>query len=69
MLIKKLTLLKVVQVQAKRLNLDLANNYKLKEKSSFHKMLDGTPNFHRMIDKKITKKYSLYAIKTFIFFI
>lgn len=47
----------------KDLTLDLANNYKLKKKSSFHKMLDGTPNFHRMIDKKITKKYSLYAIK------
>ena len=26
-------------------------------------MLDRTPNFHRIIDKKITKKYSLYAIK------
>ncbi len=47
----------------KNLTLDLANDYKKKRKSSFHKMLDGTPNFHRMIDKKITKKYSLYAIK------
>ena len=26
-------------------------------------MLDGCPNFHRIIDKKITKKYSTYAIK------
>ena len=47
----------------KNLTLDLANDYKKKKKISFHKMLDGTPNFHRMIDKKITKKYSLYAIK------
>ena len=31
-------------------------------------MLDGTPNFHRIIDKKITKKYSLYAIKHSYFF-
>ena len=31
-------------------------------------MLDGTPNFHRIIDKKITKKYSLYAINIHTFF-
>ena len=41
----------------------LAKYYDKKQKPSFHKMLDGTPNFHRIIDKKITKKYSLYAIK------
>ena len=34
----------------------LANHYKSKKKSNFHKMLDGTPNFHRIIDKNITKK-------------
>ena len=31
-------------------------------------MFDGTPNFHRAIDKKITKKYSLYAIKHSFYF-
>ena len=31
-------------------------------------MLNGTPNFHRVIDKKITKKYSLYAIKHSFYF-
>ena len=39
-----------------------------KKKPSFHKMYDGTPNFHRFIDKKITKKYSVYAIKHSYFF-
>ena len=43
--------------------INLAKYYDKKQKPSFHKMLDGTPNFHRIIDKKITKKYSLYAIK------
>lgn len=52
----------------KKIILDLANYYKKKKKPSFHKMLDGTPNFHRIIDKKITKKYSLYAIKHSFFF-
>ena len=28
------------------------------KKSSFHKMLDGAPNFHRIINENITKKYS-----------
>ena len=31
-------------------------------------MLDGTPNFHRIYDSEITKKYSLYAIKHSYFF-
>ena len=48
--------------------IDLAKYYDKKQKPSFHKMLDGTPNFHRIIDKKITKKYSLYAIKHSYFF-
>jgi len=43
--------------------IELAKAYDKKEKPSFHKMLDGCPNFHRIIDKKITKKYSTYAIK------
>ena len=48
--------------------INLAKHCDNKQKSSFHKMLDGTPNFHRIIDKKITKKYSLYAIKHSYFF-
>ncbi len=52
----------------KKTIIDLANFYKNKRKSSFHKMLNGTPNFHRVIDKKITKKYSLYAIKHSFYF-
>ena len=46
----------------------LAKFYDNKQKPSFHKMLDGTPNFHRIIDHKVTKKYSLYAIKHSYFF-
>ena len=46
----------------------LAKFYDKKRKPSFHKMLDGTPNFHRIYDKEITKKYSLYAIKHSYFF-
>ena len=52
----------------KKTILDLANNYKKLKKTSFHKMFDGTPNFHRSIDKNITKKYSLYAIKHSFYF-
>jgi hypothetical protein len=51
----------------KKTVLELANIYK-KKKSSFHKMYDGCPNFHRVIDKKITKKYSLFAIKHSFYF-
>tara|TARA_B100000900_G_scaffold407262_1_gene419652 strand:+ start:663 stop:1541 length:879 start_codon:yes stop_codon:yes gene_type:complete len=48
--------------------LKLADFYKKKRKSTFKKMLDGSPNFHRIIDKSITKKYSLYAIKHSFYF-
>ena len=47
--------------------IELAKVYD-KKKPSFHKMLDGTPNFHRIYDKEITKKYSIYAIKHSYFF-
>tara|TARA_B100001741_G_C16527597_1_gene587867 strand:- start:108 stop:977 length:870 start_codon:yes stop_codon:yes gene_type:complete len=46
----------------------LAENYKLNQKSSFHKMYQNTPNFHRMINKDITKKYKIFAIKHSFFF-
>jgi len=52
----------------KKIIIELANHYKKTRKSSFHKMLDGCPNFHRVIDDKITKKYSLYAIKHSFYF-
>lgn len=52
----------------KNIIIKLAKHYDKKKKSSFHKMLNGTPNFHRIINKKITKKYSLYAIKHSYFF-
>ena len=52
----------------KKTIIELANHYKKTRKSSFHKMLDGCPNFHRAIDDKITKKYSLYAIKHSFYF-
>ena len=48
--------------------LNLANHYKKTRKPSFHKMLNDCPNFHRVIDKNITKKYSLYAIKHSFYF-
>jgi hypothetical protein len=47
----------------KKTMLKLAKYYDQRSGSSFQKMLDGTPNFHRIIDADITKKYSLYAIK------
>ena len=52
----------------KRTILDLANHYKKTRKTSFHKMLDGCPNFHRIIDKDLTKKYSIFAIKHSFYF-
>lgn len=52
----------------KKIIIDLANHYKSKKSTSFYKMLDGSPNFHRIIDKKITKKYSLFAIKHSFYF-
>ena len=52
----------------KKTMLSLANHYKKTRKTSFHKMLDRSPNFHRVIDKNITKKYSLFAIKHSFYF-
>jgi hypothetical protein len=37
--------------------------------SSFHKMLDGVPDFHRVIDEETGKLYSIQAVKhSFYFF-
>ena len=52
----------------KKTILELANHYKKNRKTGFYKMLDGCPNFHRIIDKNITKKYSLFAIKHSFYF-
>jgi hypothetical protein len=49
--------------------LDLANHYKKTRKTSFYKMLDGAPNFHRAIDKNMAKKYSVFAIKHSFYFL
>ena len=55
-------------VKLKKTILDLVNHYKKTKKSTFYKMLDNTPNFHRVINKDITKKYSLFAIKHSFYF-
>ena len=52
----------------KKVMLDLANHFKKNKKSNFYKMYDGVPNFHRAINKRLTKKYSLYAIKHSFYF-
>ena len=59
---------KAANKNLKKVVIDLAKYYDKKHKPSFHKMLDGTPNFHRIYDSEITKKYSLYAIKHSYFF-
>ena len=48
--------------------LEIARHYESDEPEGFYKMVDGTPNFHRIIDDEITKKYSLYAIKHSYYF-
>ena len=55
-------------IKLKETILDLVNHYKKTRKTSFHKMLDRTPNFHRVIDKNIARKYSLFAIKHSFYF-
>ena len=52
----------------KKTVIKIADFYKKNKKPTFNKMLDGSPNFHRMIDKNVTKKYSLYAIKHSFYF-
>jgi hypothetical protein len=52
----------------KEVVINLAQQYDKKQKPSFHKMYDASPNFHRIIDQEITKKYSLFAIKHSYYF-
>ncbi len=59
---------KAANKNLKKTIIKLADNYKKNRRSTFYKMLDGVPNFHRIIDRNITKKYSLYAIKHSFYF-
>lgn len=52
----------------KKIMFELTDHYQKTRKPSFFKMLGGVPNFHRMIDKVITKKYSLFTIKHSFYF-
>jgi len=52
----------------KKTIIDLANHYRKTRKANFYKMMDGTPNFHRVIDRNITKKYNLFAIRHSFYF-
>ncbi len=59
---------KAADKKLKNTIIDLAEIFKSKKKSSFHKMFQRSPNFHRIIDKDITKKYKIFAIKHSFFF-
>lgn len=52
----------------KNLIIELAREYDAAHPSAFYKMLDGCPNFHRIIDHEVTQNYSLYAIKHSYYF-
>ncbi len=43
-------------------------NYFKNKDSEFHKMLEGTPDFHRKIDLEIGKKYSIKSCKHSFYF-
>ena len=49
--------------------IDLAHHYKKNRKPKFYKMYDGVPNFHRAIDKKITKNTVFMQLNTHSIFI
>ena len=53
--------------QIKNLKTKLVN-YSKKNKSSFHKMLEGVPNYWRKIDEKQMNKYSFKVIKSAWYF-
>ena len=48
--------------------IDKAFEYGQETPSSFHKMLEGSPDFHRIIDLKTGKKYSFNVCKHSAFF-
>jgi len=39
-----------------------------KSESSFHKMFEGVPDFHRIIDASVTKNYAIEAIRHIYYF-
>jgi hypothetical protein len=52
-----------------RMMADRAKTWAATQPSSFHKMLDGVPDFHRVIDEEVGKLYSIQAVKhSFYFF-
>jgi hypothetical protein len=48
----------------KRMTVDFFND----TPSTFHKMVENTPNFHRQIDEELSKNYSINAIKHAAYF-
>jgi hypothetical protein len=44
------------------------HEYGKKSPSSFHKMLDQCPNFHRMINPEVAKNYAMWAIRHSYYF-
>ena len=48
--------------------IQLANYYKKNKKTSFYKMIDGVPNFHRVIDKNITKNIVYLPLNIIYFY-
>ena len=51
----------------KKLKIDF-NHFVKSKPSAFHKMLEGCPDFHRIIDESVTKNYSMRAIKHSAYF-
>ena len=45
------------------------HNFTLSNPSTFHKMIEGVPNFHRWIDEEASEKYCIKHVKhsTFLF--
>ena len=44
------------------------NHFVLSKPSSFHKVLEGCPDFHRVIDEKLSNLYSVKAVKHSAYF-
>jgi len=59
---------RAVSTQLRNVSVALAKTYNKSYNSDFFKMLDGCPNFHRIIDAEIAAKYSIYAIKHSFYF-
>ena len=44
------------------------HDYRSSRPESFHKMLEGAPDFHRVIDEELAKKYSFKQVKHAAYF-